>query len=171
MSADEMKIFNHQFCNTYSDLYPFHLTRNNVSSLFIFSLTIFSTSLLKSRAFFSISFFSNSSIIFLAPERFATFSQVFSELQKYIFLEDPDIEIVLRVYLLFASDPFDPILETFTMAFSCNYFLKTGRCPNHKAFDSILPQQLILFFHQYRSSSYQISSQDFSQLRFPQFLS
>ena len=86
-----MKIFNHQFCNTYSDLYPFHLTRNKVSSLFIFSLTIFSTSLLESRAFFSISFFSNSSIIFLAPERFTTFSQVLLELRKYIFPGDPVI--------------------------------------------------------------------------------
>ena len=91
MSADQKKIFNHQFCNTYSDLYPFHLTRNKVSSLFIFSLTIFSTSLLESRAFFSISFSSNSSIIFLAPERFATFSQVFLELRRYIFSGDPDI--------------------------------------------------------------------------------
>ena len=86
MSPNQLLIFNQQPWKTYSDLKPFHFTRNKVSSLFNFSATIFSTSLLASRVFFSsafsASFFSNSLMISLAPERFAAFSQEFSELQK-----------------------------------------------------------------------------------------
>ena len=94
MSPNQLLIFNQQPLKTYSDLKPFHFTRNKVSSLFNFSATIFSTSLLASRVFFSSafsnSFFSNSLMISLAPERFAAFSQEFSELQKIFFLCDQE---------------------------------------------------------------------------------